>query len=57
MAFEFDTDRLGPDGDIDMPLFHVNREARQVALAWLKKQVSVVLSLSWSLLSVSMYAG
>jgi hypothetical protein len=39
-AFEFRTDRLGHDNQFDLPLVFVNREARRVALAWLRKQVS-----------------
>jgi hypothetical protein len=44
--FEFRTDRLNNDCQFDLPLVSVNREARRVALAWLREQVSRIVVVS-----------
>ena len=46
LGFDFLTDRFGHDNQFDLPLCFANREARRVALAWLKQQVSAVSSAS-----------
>jgi len=46
MRFEFGTDRLNDGCQFDLPLVSVNREARRVALAWLREQVSRIVVVS-----------
>lgn len=40
MGLDFCTDSLDGDNQFQLPLLFVNREARAVALRWLRKQVS-----------------